>query len=432
MTPSMPSLHHLDHACLPMIDAMQAHGMLVDTARCRAFGKFCIEQMAARRNGIEELIGLPVNPNSSDQVSSLLFDYLQLPPTRMTQSGKRYAADDKALSGLRDAHPVIDMILDYRELSKLKSTYCDAILKFIAPDGRLYPNIRTTRVPTGRLSAHEPNLLAMPTRSDWGKEIRKCFIAPPGRQMFTIDLDQIEMRVTASESADEGMIRDFIRGVDVHRTSGADCFSLPVDQITDAQRQAGKIVGFGMLNDMSGAGLLDQFRLYSCFKAPARDGQPAIRYTREEADAFIGRWHDRRPGVSRWKEESRAHARRYGYVADMWGRIRYFPEVHSGIPRIVAEGLRAAVNHPIQAGAQGIIKRAMAIVWYDYLPMLRAMLDAIYPLLQVHDELLFEIEAGSGDVVGPAIQQAMREARDMKVEIKSKYAVGPSWGELKK
>jgi DNA polymerase I len=426
-----PSLHQLDHACLPMIARMEEHGLLVDTVRCKAFGAFCSAEMANRHGAIEAMIGMAVNPNSSDQVASLLFDRLGLPPSRLTYSKKRYAADDKTLEGLRDAHAVIEPILEYRELSKLKSTYCDAILRGVGSDGRLHPNIRATRVPTGRLSAHDPNLLAMPTRSEWGKEIRKCFIAPPGRELFTIDLDQIEMRVTASEAEDAGMIAAFVVGDDIHRISGADCFSIPLAQVTPQQRQVGKTVGFGMLNDMSGAGLLDQFRLYQCFKAPAQGDEKAIRYTREEADAFVQRWHDARPGVSAWKEQSRSEARRYGYVEDMWGRVRYFPEVASAIPRIVAEGLRAAVNHKIQGGAQGIIKRGMALIWYDVLP---AIQEICYcePLLQVHDELVWEVEKGAGEMIGVLMGAALAEARRLRVEIKSKYAVGPSWGELEK
>ena len=426
-----PSLLDLDHGAMPMIAAMQARGLLVDQARCREFGEFCVREMAVRHSTIEQMAGAAVNPNSGDQVASLLFDHLQLPPTRKTPGGARFRADDKALEGLRDHHPIIEPILEYRELSKLKSTYCDAILREVASDGRLHPNIRTTRVPTGRLSAHKPNLLAMPTRSEWGREIRKCFIAPPGRELFTIDLTQIEMGVTASESGDEGMITRSIAGADEHKASGADCFSIPLAEVTKQQRQVGKTVGFGMLNDMSGRGLLDQFRLYQCFKAPATDTERAIRYTLEEADAFVERWHQRRPGVSAWKEETRAHARRYGWVADMWGRIRYFDEVHSAMPRIVSDGLRAAVNHPIQGGAQGIIKRAMAIIWWEYLPLIRATCYCA-PLLQVHDELLWEVEQGAGTWIGPLMQEAMAGAVQLRVPVKSAWAAGPSWGELEK
>lgn len=425
------TLHQLDHGALPMIDRMQAHGLLVDQTRCREFGRFCVTEMAKKREQLQSLVGFPVNPNSGDQVASLLFDYLQLTPTRMTESRKRFSTNDKALEGLRDEHDSVPLILDYRELSKLKGTFCDGILSAVSDDGRLHPNIRTTRVPTGRLAAHNPNVLAMPTRSELGQEIRKLFIPGPGHELLTIDYSQIEMMVTASESGDEGMIARAWAGDDEHKQAGADCFNVDLAAVTKQQRQVGKTVGFGVLNDMSGVGLLDQFRLFQCFKTPATETSKAVRYTEDECDQFVDRWHDKRPGVASWKEAARAQVRRYGFIDDMWGRRRYFPEVKSAIPRIVSEGLRAAVNHRIQAGAQGIIKRAMAIIWYTWLPLIQPYAYC-EPLLQVHDELLWEIDKGAGEWIGPMLQEAMASAKQLLVPVKSKFAAGMSWGDLEK
>ncbi len=417
-----PPLIEIDHACLPMIDRMGQVGLRVDILRATKFSTWCMEEKAARRRDLAQLVGYDVNPNSGDQVAALLFGYLSLPTDgiRRTASGYRLRADDKALEGLRDAHPAVPPILEYRELSKLQSTYAEAMIRLTDSDGRLHANFRVTRVPTGRLAAHDPNLLAMPTRTEWGREIRKCIVPSPGHELFTIDLDQIEMRWTASEAGDAAMIAAFHSGADIHRLTAAECFHVPADQVTADQRKSGKIIGFGILNDMTGAGLLDQFRLNHI-----RD------YSLERCNQFVHDWHAARPQVADWKEENRAHARRYGWVADAWGRRRYFPELKSSLPRLVADGERAAVNHPIQGGAQGVIKSAMAIIWKEYLPEIQAVAYC-EPLLQVHDELLFEIEAGAGPWIGPMLQDAMAAAAECRVPIKSKWAVGPTWGDLEK
>lgn len=427
----------LDHAVIPMVERMQSTGMLISPAFFHSFSRELAGLLEQKQAEINAVVGHHLNPNSSLQVGQLLFRDMGLPEPRRTKSGQ-WQADDKVLSGLQDASPVAKMILDYRELYTLKVRYVDRIPQCADDDGRVRPELKLTRVPTGRLAASHPkklNLLAIPTRSKLGKRVRGGFVAPAGKVIFSIDLDQIEMRVTASESGDEGMVALFWRAQDdpknpendIHRISGRDCFSVPLNQVTAEQRQIGKTVGFGVLNDMAGPGLLDQFRLYGIY----RDPEKRIRYTEDEANEFVTRWHDARPAVREWKDQNRAHARRYGWLNDMWGRRRYCPQVISSVPRIQAEGLREIVNHPIQGGAQGIIKTGMARIWKGWEKWERA---GCAPLLQIHDELLFEVPAGVVAEFGEEMREELAASGEGKmiVPVGSKYGSGPTWGSVEK
>jgi len=427
----------LDHAVIPMVDRMQSTGMLISPAFFAAFSRELAGLLEAKQAEITSSVGRFLNPNSAPQVGQFLFGDLGLPEPRKTRTGQ-WQADDKVLSGLRDTHPVVDMILDYRELHVLKVRYVDRIPICADSDGRVHPDLRITRVPTGRLAASHPkrlNLLAIPTRSKIGRRVREGFVASAGKAIFSIDLDQIEMRVTASESGDDGMVALFWRAVDdpknpendIHRISAADCFSIPAGGVDAGQRQIGKTVGFGVLNDMGGRGLLDQFRLYGIY----RDQAKRIRYTEGEAEQFVARWHDARPAVRDWKDENRSHARRVGWIEDMWGRRRYYPQGVSSVERIRAEGLREIVNHPIQGGAQGIIKTGMAKIWSQW-DVWSSM--GCEPLLQVHDELLFEIPLELVDVFGGMAGDLLAAAGEGKmiVPVASKYGAGPTWGEIEK
>lgn len=426
----------LDHAVIPMVDRMQSTGLLISPAFFHTFSRELGEMLEAKQAEITSAVGHYLNPNSAPQVGVFLFDECSLPGGRRTRSGQ-WQADDKVLSGMQDEHPVVPLILDFRELHTLKTRYVDRIPICADADGRVRPELRITRVPTGRLAASHPrrlNLLAIPTRTKLGKRVREGFVAPKGRVLMSHDLDQVEMRVTASESGDEGMVALFWRALDdpknpendVHRISGKDCFQVALSAVTDEQRQVGKTVGFGMLNDMQGRGLMDQFRLYDIFK----DKAAKTRYTEAEADRFVARWHEGKPGVTDWKHELRAHARRYGWVADMWGRRRYYPQGLSSIERIRAEGLREIVNHPIQGGAQGLIKTGMALAWVEW-EMWEGLAD---PLLQIHDEVICEVDRDVAEAFGEWMKEKLAASGEGKmiVPVTSKYGCAECWAEIKK
>lgn len=413
------TIHELDHSVIPMVSRMQQVGFTIDTGAAAALHQRLTLLMEAALSRVHGRVGQWINPDSPQQVGALLFDRLGLRATdpatgrprdpRKTRTGQ-WRADKKALVPLKRLHPVVGHILEYVELSTIRGIVRQ-VIDCTGADGRIHPNLRITRVPTGRLACNgvtdQPgsrlNLLAIPTRSEIGREVRRLFVAPPGQELFTIDLDQIEMRVTADQAGDEGLIEAFCTGKDVHRLSAASCFRIAVDQVTKQQRQIGKTVGFGVLNDMAEMGLLDQFSLD---------------------------WHTARPQVAAWKEGFRAHAKRYGWVEDMWERRRLLPHAQSPIERVREEGVRAGVNHPIQAGAQGVIKRGMALYWEQ-----RKSLPPAEPLLQVHDELIFQIPAGLGAELGPQLQAVLAEAgaeKMARVPVESKYAIGPTWGDLEK
>ena len=435
----------LDHSVIPMVDRMQSTGMLISPAFFHAFSRELAGMLEQKQAEITSHVGRHLNPNSSPQVAQYLFGECGIESFKKTPAGA-WQADDKVLSGLRDVNKAVGMILDYRELHTLKTRYVDRIPICADPDGRVRPDLRITRVPTGRLAASHPrrlNLLAIPTRTEIGKRVREGFVAPKGKMLFSIDLDQIEMRVTASEAVDQGMVALFWRAEsdpknpenDIHRLSARDCFGVSLNEVTAEQRQVGKTVGFGVLNDMAEKGLLDQFRLYDIYRDPANK----IRYTEAEAKAFITRWHDARPAVRDWKDHNRAHARRYGWIEDMWGRRRYCPQVVSSVERIRAEGLREIVNHPIQGGAQGIIKTGMAMIWERFFtdasgdwPDFAAA--GAEPLLQIHDELLFEVPQEMVDEFGAAVSGCLAQAGEGKmiVPVGSKWGVGETWGAIKK
>jgi DNA polymerase-1 len=418
--------YRMDMAAIPMFERMQANGMLVDLAHFKELGEYMTFRMGEEVAKIDAICGTgpDFNPNSGDQVAPLLFKKLRLPHKRMTKGGKRESTDDKTLESLRSSHRVVPCILDYREFSKVRDSFCTKLPKYVCSDGRVRANLRVTRVSSGRLSATNPNLLAIPVRTELGKEVRAGFIAPPGMVLGSWDLDQIEMRVMADESQDKTMCGLFRRGEDIHTATASWTFGCKQVNVKPIQRYAAKRIGFGVMTGITAMGLKDQM-----------DMAGAEGWDEQTCQEAIDAWFSIYSGAKSYMESCRAEARRYGFVRDRWGRIRYLPGVHSDIPRIKAEAERQSHSHKIQGGAQGIIKHAMAGIWEWMQWWISEAPDAgnigIEPILQVHDELLFEVADGLQEVVGPDIRDLMQYTTTMRVPIKAKYSFGPNWGVLK-
>lgn len=408
----------MDLAVVPILCCMMEVGMLVDREHFSMLTEVFNDQLRDTLSRIESLAGGSCNPSSGDQVANLLFGKLGLGARRKTKSGKRYTTDDKALETLRHAHPVVPLILDYRELTKLKGTYSEKLPTFIAADGRIHPNLSLTRVPSGRLACEDPNLLAIPVRTELGRLIRAGFIAPPECVLASFDLDQIEMRVMAHESRDERMLQAYRDGLDIHTQTASLMFKTKIKNVTVEQRHHGKQVGFGIINGITALGLLDQMFLRGATDWDEADCQRLL-------DKYLVEVY---PGVGRMFERTWAECRSQGFVRDLWGRLRYLPGVHSTIPKVKAEAERQATNHKIQGGAQGIIKLAMKGIW-DY------WLNEYHewdPLLQVHDELLFEMgtDVARGKVPND-ILNIMESIDVLDVPVRAHYKVADNWGSLK-
>lgn len=419
----LESVYRMDMAVIPMVERMQANGMRVQPGYFERLGKEFDREMAKIKKAIEKETGWDINPDSGDQVAALLFQGLGLKSTKMTKGGKRESTNDKVLEGLAHTCPTARLVCNYREVSKLKSSFCETLKEQIQSDGRVRCNLRITRVSSGRLSASEPNLLAIPVRTVLGKKIREGFVPDDGCVLGSWDLDQIEMRVMAHESRDPVLTKLFKEGKDVHRMTASWMFGVKPDGVSAIQRYAAKRVGFGVITGITCTGLADQMALAG-----------AAGWTEDRCEEAINGWFEIYKAVRSYMENKRAESRRYGFVRDIWGRIRYLPGVWSSISSVREEALRQSHSHAIQAGAQGIIKKAMAEIWKDlreawtWTPPWR-----VEPLLQIHDELLFELHDDGKwtDLWGMQIKDRLEHTTELSVPVKAKYSFGPNWGALK-
>src|SRR6185369_13415517 len=293
----------IDHGILPMLEYMQSKGLLVNKPHMEMLDERLTQQMSDKRDEIEAMVGVRINPSSPKQTAALLFRQLKLTSSKTTSTGLD-STQDKVLEGLRHAHPVVPLVLDYRELDKARGSFVRVALNKAGADGRLRCNLRATRVTSGRIAANTPNLMAIPVRSAIGKEIRQGFVAPPGKVLADWDLDQAEMRWMAHDSEDEGLLDIFCGGrIDVHTDTASHMFSKPYDSIDkNTERYAAKRVGFGVITGITGAGLVDQMVLAGAKRPDGHD------WTEAQCDDLITRWFEARPGVKVYMDRCRAEA----------------------------------------------------------------------------------------------------------------------------
>ncbi|MDR0928578.1 MAG: DNA polymerase I [Oscillospiraceae bacterium] len=388
---------------------MEREGFLVDRAELAKLG----EKFAAREGVLREEIialtgGIPFNLNSPKQLGEVLFERLALPHGRKTKSG--YSTDADTLEGLRDLHPAIGRLLEYRQVSKLNATYIEGLLAQIEGDGRIRSRFDQTATVTGRLSSNEPNLQNIPVRTEMGRDIRRAFIARPGWVLVDADYSQIELRILAHLSGDPAMIDAFLSGQDIHARTAAEVYGVPMDQVTAQMRSASKAVNFGIVYGISDFGL-------------ARN----IGISRAEAADFIARYFDRYPGVRRFMDQAVAEGRALGYARTLLGRRRPLPELESSNYNTRAFGERAAMNTPVQGAAADIIKLAMVRVHEE----LRQGGFSARLILQVHDELIVEAPAAEAPRVAALLRRCMEGVAALSVPLVADVHQGRSWFEAK-
>ncbi|MBO7218168.1 MAG: DNA polymerase I, partial [Clostridia bacterium] len=387
---------------------MELSGILIDAEALRIHGEELGERVSALEKEIHQLVGYEFNINSPKQLGVALFEKLGLPAKKKTKSG--YSTNAEVLEELRDAHPAVELLLKYRTLAKLKSTYCDSLLSAVAEDGRIHSTFNQTETRTGRISSLEPNLQNIPVRTAEGRVFRKFFIAKEGYTLIDADYSQIELRVLAHMANDPVMCGAFNSGKDIHTSTAAEVFGLPLDMVTPVLRSRAKAVNFGIVYGIGAFSL-------------AKD----IGVSNREAKQYIENYLATFRGVDRFMQKTIEDAKENGFVTTVYGRRRYLPEITSSNGMMRAFGERVARNAPIQGTAADIIKIAMVNVF----SRLKAeKLDARL-ILQVHDELIIECAEDIRDTVSALLKEEMENAAKMSVELTADVHSGDSWYEAK-
>ena len=366
------------------------------------------ERIDASEKLIYDYAGKPFNINSTKQLGDLLFEQLGLPPVKKTKTG--YSTNADVLEKLKDKHPIVPAIMDYRMLTKLKSTYADGLIKVIGSDGRIRTTFQNLVTATGRLSSTEPNLQNIPVRTDLGAEIRKMFVPKPGHVLVDADYSQIELRVLAHIADDQTMQDAFIGGQDVHTVTAAQVFGVEPEQVTALQRRHAKAVNFGIVYGISEFSLSEDIGV-SRWEA------------REYIDHYLAHYH----GVREYMKNIVVQAREQGYTETLYGRRRYIPELTSSNFNIRSGAERVALNTPIQGTAADIIKLAMIQV--D--AALRANCPEARLLLQVHDELIVECPEELAPKAAQLVSDAMQTVTQLKVPLTAEAKYGKSWYDAK-
>ena len=392
----------------PVLAEMERAGMLVDRRALADFGILLDGRIQADEALIYELAGEEFNINSTQQFGRILFDKLGLPPVKKTKTG--YSTNADVLEKLRDKHPIVEAVLDYRQLAKLKSTYVDGLTKVIAADGRIHTSFQNTVTATGRLSSTEPNLQNIPVRTELGAELRKMFVAPAGRVLVDADYSQIELRLLAHIAVDEHMIAAFRTGEDIHTVTASQVFGVPPEQVTHEMRRRAKAVNFGIVYGISDFSLSQD-----------------IRVTRAEAKAYMEKYFEKYSGVHAYMTQVVERAKADGYVSTLMGRRRWLPELKSSNFNLRSFGERVALNMPIQGTAADLIKKAMLRVDGR---LRREGLEARL-VLQVHDELIVECPEGEAEQVQRLLAEEMEHVAELAVPLTAEAHAGKSWAEAK-
>ncbi len=391
-----------------VLASMEQVGFAVDGEGVATFGNMLETRLNTLIASIEEQVGYSFNLNSPKQLAKALFEDLGLPAKKKTKSG--YSTNAEVLESLRLAHPVVDMILNYRTLSKLKSTYCDGLLKVIAPDGRIHTSFNQTETRTGRISSTEPNLQNIPVRQELGRELRRFFRAKEGYLLCDADYSQIELRVLAALSGDETMVNAFNNEDDIHRITASQVFDVPEEMVTPLMRSQAKAVNFGIVYGIGAHSLSED-----------------IHVSYGEAKRYIEQYLSHYSAVAGYMDELIQTAKQKGYASTLYNRRRPLPELRVSNHMTRAFGERVARNMPIQGTAADIIKIAMIRV-HDRL--YREQVDARL-ILQVHDELIVEASESDADRVEAILREEMEQAATLSVRLRADVHTGKTWYDAK-
>lgn len=393
---------------LPVLCAMETKGIEVDQKKLVDLSEDFAKTIDKLTKQIIKLAGREFNVNSPAQLADVLFVDLGLPTKGIKKTKTGFSTAQPELDKLVDEHEIIGLIEEYREVAKLKSTYSDALPTLIGKDGRIHSTFNQTVAATGRLSSSNPNLQNIPVRSELGREIRSAFVAQKGYKLLSCDYSQIELRLAAVMSKDESFLRAFKAGDDVHRHTAAEIYDIPEEQVTKAQREAAKAINFSILYGVGARALARRTHM-----------------GHEEAKAFIEKYFAVHPGIAAFIDSSKMKARVDGYVETMFGRRRYLPDIQSGMPQLVAASERMAMNMPIQGTNADIIKMAMIKIdeW------IRGSSLRINMLLQVHDELVFEVHEDDLDKAKEELPKLMAGVVLLEIPLVVDAEVSKRWGE---
>ncbi|MCU1167198.1 DNA polymerase I [Stenotrophomonas maltophilia] len=407
--PALDSVYrNIEMPLVPVLASIEANGVRIDTDELRRQSQDLSSRMLAAQQKATELAGRSFNLDSPKQLQAVLFDELKLPAVVKTPKGQP-STNEEALEAIADQHELPRVILDYRGLAKLRSTYTDKLPEMVNPDtGRVHTSYHQSGAATGRLSSSDPNLQNIPIRTEDGRRIRRAFVAPEGFQLLAADYSQIELRIMAHLSEDPGLVRAFEQGADVHRATAAEVFGRTLEEVTPNERRAAKAINFGLMYGMSAFGL-------------ARN----LGIDRGQAQDYVALYFSRYPGVRDFMERMRQQARDQGYVETLFGRRLYLNDIHARNQGLRAGAERAAINAPMQGTAADIIKRAMV----DVDQWLRDSGAPARMILQVHDELVFETESSFVEDLRLQVVERMSQAAKLRVPLVVDTGVGNNWDE---
>ncbi|HEY8709678.1 MAG TPA: DNA polymerase I [Burkholderiaceae bacterium] len=391
-----------------ILGRIERTGVLIDSARLAAQSLQLAERMVALEREAYELAGQPFNLGSPKQIGEILFGKLGMPVRRKTASGAP-STDEEVLAELAADYPLPARLLEHRGLAKLKGTYTDKLPLMVNPaTGRVHTHYAQAVAVTGRLSSNDPNLQNIPIRTPEGRRVREAFVAPAGHSILSADYSQIELRIMAHISGDEGLLKAFGERLDVHRATASEVFGVPVPEVSSEQRRYAKVINFGLIYGMSAFGLAGNLGI-----------------DRTAATSYIERYFARYPGVKRYMDETKVSAREKGYVETLFGRRVYLPEINGGNGPRKSAAERQAINAPMQGTAADLIKLAMIAV--------QGVLDrerrATRMIMQVHDELVFEVPSEELDWARAEVPRIMASVADLKVPLLAEVGVGANWDE---
>ncbi len=397
---------HIEMPLIPVLAKMELQGVLIDPELLRLQGVELGNRLKQLENTAFTLAGSEFNINSPKQLQEILFEKLQLPVLQKTPTGQPSTADN-VLQELAHDYELPNIIIEYRSLSKLISTYTSRLVEQIQPKtGRIHTSYNQTGAATGRLSSSEPNLQNIPIRSVEGKRIRRAFIAPPQHKLISADYSQIELRIMAHISQDKSLLNAFANNLDIHKATASEVWGVPLDEVTPDMRRGAKAINFGLIYGMSAFGLTKQLGI-----------------DRHAAQEYIDRYFARYPGVHDYMENTRAKAKKSGFVETLWGRRLYLPEINAKQVMRQRAAERAAINAPLQGSAADIIK--MAMIRID--KILREKNVASKMIMQVHDELVFEVPNDELDMMVPLVREHMSSAVSLDVPLLVSVGVGDNW-----
>jgi DNA polymerase I len=403
-------MEKMEMPLIPVLASLEYNGVKIDSDFLNTMSKEVGQKLTVLEKKIYEQAATTFNINSPLQLKEVLFEKMGISSEGIGKTKTGLSTAAAQLDKLKDKHPIIPLLIDYRELSKLQSTYLEALPKLVNPKtGRVHTSFNQTITATGRLSSSDPNFQNIPIRTEEGRKIRQAFIAEKGFKILSADYSQIELRIVASLAGDERMIESFKKGEDIHRRTAAEIYNISLDEVTKDQRYEAKEVNFGVLYGMGAWGLATRKNM-----------------SRERARAFIEKYFTVHQQIQEYLATTMSLAHEQGYVETLFGRRRYLPEINSSMPQVRAQAERMAVNMPVQGTAADLIKLAMINIQRK----LPAISRTTRMILQVHDELVFEVPDKEIKRVADFIAEEMNTVYALKVPIRTEVSVGENWGEL--